>query len=468
MTMSRLRLALVALLFTVHLGEAALAANDPLMNGRDAAPFAIFNDNGGERDRFQHLLFLAEHGRDARDRGRKYRNLGAVLVKAGRHKEALRAYEAGALEGDAPSANIVVQAWLDRAYKPQKVAALVSMSVLPKAQSGSVSSALLMADLLASGKIKGEGFETSGYWLLQAAKLGSGTAQRRLAEAAERRGEIKTAANYYAALDKTGGKLDRALRQAKVYYLGQDVRQNADIGIAWLKYAAAIDAEAAGKLAAKLIRTVPGSDAEDLLLEFADAAGVSVTSEGGRAGPSTRLAAAASPAEREAVLAALRSEADAGAIDSAIVLWRALNADRADAETQRPYLLVAAKAGNRSAITTASKLLLRSLDGSPETAALLEAVQAAADGGNVDAMLVLANLFAAGGPVSLDPAKSLFYFRAAADKGDAEAQFRVGLYFSQGAGNEADMDLARQYLAAAAAQGSLSAQAYLDALPVSG
>ena len=62
------------------------------------APFAIFNDNGGDRDRFQHLLFLAEHGRDARDRGRKYRNLGAVLSKAGRGKEALRAYYAQGME----------------------------------------------------------------------------------------------------------------------------------------------------------------------------------------------------------------------------------------------------------------------------------------------------------------------------------------------------------------------------------
>ena len=41
-----------------------------------AAPFPIFNDNGGKRDRFQHLLFLAESAKDSRDRGRKYLRIG--------------------------------------------------------------------------------------------------------------------------------------------------------------------------------------------------------------------------------------------------------------------------------------------------------------------------------------------------------------------------------------------------------
>ena len=458
-----MRFVLTALLVGLVALDTAHAAN-PLDNPQVRAPFAIFNDNGGDRDRFQHLLFLAERGRDARDRGRKYRNLGAMLVKAGRNQEALRAYEAGALQGDGTSAGIVIDAWLAKSYKPQQLGTLVSMAILPRAQSGNISSILLMADLLGTGKIKGGEYKTSGYWLDQAAKLGSGTAQRRLAESAERRGDIKSAAIYYAALDKTGSKLARALRQTKVFYLGQDVRQNTDVALAWLKYAAGIDPLAAGKLAAKLMRTAPGSEGEDVLIAYADAAGVS-TSTGGSAGPSTRLAAATSPEERLTILATLKGEADAGAIDAAIVVWRALKEDQAPPEEQRPYLLVAAKAGNTSAITATSKLLLRSFESTPESAELLAAVQAAADAGNVDAMLALANIYAAGGPVVADTDKSLFYFRAAADKGDVDAQYRVGLYFSQHSPDADTLDLARQYLAAAAAQGSASAQAYLDSLP---
>ncbi|HWA20473.1 MAG TPA: hypothetical protein VG757_15925 [Devosia sp.] len=460
------RIAVAALLLGATIVDGVLAAN-PLDNPQVRAPFAIFTDNGGDRDRFQHLLFLAEHGRDARDRGRKYRNLGAMLDKAGRHKEALRAYEAGALQGDGTSAGIVIDAWLAQAYKPQQLGTLVSMAILPRAQAGNISSILLMADLVGAGKIKGGDYRTAGYWLEMAAKLGSGTAQRRLAESAERRGDIKTAAIYYAALDKKGSKLARALRQAKIFYLGQDVRQNPDIALAWLKFAAGIDQLAAGKLAAKLIRTAPGAEGEDTLIAYADAAGVS-TSTGGHAGPSTRLAAATSPEERQTILATLKAEADAGAIDSAIVVWRAMKEDRAPADEQRPYLLVAAKAGNASAITATSKLLLRAFENTPETVDLLATVQAAADAGNVDAMLVLANMYASGGPVAPDPDKSMFYFRAAADKGDVDAQYRVGLYFSQHSPDDDMMDLARQYLAAAAAQGSASAQAYLDTLPASG
>jgi TPR repeat protein len=434
------------------------------------APFAIFNDNGGDRDRFQHLLFLAEHGRDARDRGRKYRNLGAVLSKAGRGKEALRAYEAGALEGDGTSAGIVVDAFLARRYKPQQLGALAAAAILPRAESGNISSALLLSELLSTGRIKGASFRTSGYWLDKAAKSGSGTAQRMLAESAERRGDIRTAANYYAALDKTGSRLARALRQAKHYYLGEEVRQNVDLGLAWLNYASALDATAAGKLASKLTRQAPGSDGEEALYAMARSAGIVETVKQGTGvqtlGPSARLAAATTDAERETVLAALKSEADSGALDSAIVYWRALAVSGAAVDVQAPYLLVAVKAGNVKAINAAAKLLIITSTPGPDTDALVAAITTAADAGNVDALLALAALYATGGPVVPDETKSLNYYRAAADHGDADSQLRVGVYFAQDTTNDETLDLARQYLAAAAAQGSVPAQAYLDALPV--
>jgi TPR repeat protein len=447
----------------------ALAGGEVATAMAASAPFAIFNDNGGARDRFQHLLFLAEHGRDARDRGRKYRNLGAMLEKAGRHKEALRAYEAGALEGDGTSAGIVVDAFLARRYKPQQLGALAAAAILPRAESGNISSALLLSELLSTGRIKGGSFHTSGYWLDKAAKSGSGTAQRMLAESAERRGDIKTAAAYYAAFDKTGSRLARALRQAKRYYLGEEVRQNTALGITWLNHASAIDAVAAGKLAAKLTRQAPGSDGEETLYAMARAAGIVETVKsggGGTAGPSTRLAAATTDAERATVLAALKTEADSGSIESAIVLWRALASSGAAATDQAPYLLVAVKAGNVKAINAATKLLIITATPSADTDALVAAITSAADAGNVDALLALAALYATGGPVTPDGTRSLNYYRAAADHGDADSQFRVGIYFAQDTTNDETLDLARQYLAAAAAQGSVPAQAYLDALPV--
>lgn len=429
-----------------------------------AAPFPIFNDNGGKRDRFQHLLFLAETAKDSRDRGRKYRNLGSVLQQVGRTQEGLRAYEAGALEGDGPSASIVLEAMLKKRYKPRDVAGLVSLAVLPKAESGNVSAVLLMADLVGQGRVKGAAFHTSGYWLDKAARLGSGDAQRALAESAERRGDIGTAASYYAMLDRTGGKLARALHQARAWYLGKEVKQNSKIALAWLAYAGRIDKQAAGKLAAKLIRQAPDSDGIERLLEITAAAGLPPPSTSA-GGPSARLAAAETPEARQAVLADLETAAKQGSGNAAIVLWRAREADGVTGAALAPYLAMATRAGSGHALGEAMRLLLVTPAATPESDALVAAIDAVATEGDVDALKALGNLYAAGGPVEADATRSLAYFRAAADQGDVESQFKVGLYFSQDTLTADAAELARHYLEAAATQGFAPAKAYLDQLP---
>lgn len=419
-----------------------------------SSPFPIFVPRpDGKRDRFQHLLFLAEHGRNDAERGKGYRYLGEILIRVGRNEEALRAYEAGGIRGDRPSARIVMDAYERRRYRPLMLVELIDAAVLPDAQNGSVTSALHLADLLAAGTIKGKRFGTSGDWLRFAAAQGSSTALRRLAEGAERRGDIKSAIGYYAQLDTNLSKTDRALRQARVYYLGEDVKRNAEVAIAWLNYASTRDVEAAGRIAARLYRQAGNSD--ETLLKIAEAGGINPNGSGGF---SARLAAAASEDERQAILAEIKAAADGGNADAALAYWRVMGPAGDTA-----YLATAVSGGSAAAATDALGFLARS-PASDDTAAMLAALEDAAAAGSVEAMKALGALYSAGGPVVADNARSLEYFRQAADAGDADAQLRVGLHFAQSPANP-DLELARHYLAAAAEQGSASARAYLEALP---
>lgn len=437
----------------------------PTLSAAWDSPFPIFNDNGtGKRDQLQHLLYLAESGKTKADRGRKYRYLAEILIRVGRNQEAMRAYEAGALMGDGPSGSVMVKAIGAKRYKAHDLALLATISFMPHADGGSVNANLLMATLVSTGRLKGEAFRTSGYWIEQAANLGSGTAIRMLAEGAERRGNIKSAARLYASLDGKGNGLKRALRQAKTWYLGTHVKPNADLALAWLNVAAGIDAVAAGRLAGRLVRDVPDGPEQEALMALAAKAGVSNPT--GKSSPSTRLAEAKTATERAAVLAALRLEAEGGNGSAAIVVWRAMVEDGAADADVAPYLILAARSGSVSAIRVAINALVRSPGSTPETEALLAVIDGVARAGNIEALKALGSIYATGGPVVPDAARSLEYFRVAADDGDLESQIRVGVYFAQTQADEAAIDLAREYLSLAAEQGSASAQAFLDALPV--
>ena len=416
----------------------------------------------GKRDELQHLLYLAESANTQAKRGRGYRHLGEILVKAGRSAEAMRAYEAAALQGDGPSVTIVMQAHAEGRYRPAWASELVQMVYLPRARQQGTSGPLLMADLAASGKVKGIGSATE--WLELAAARGSTQATIRLAEAAEARGQIKTAAKYYASVDKFS-KLDRALKQVRVNLLGEKKKRNSKLAIAWLDYAASFDATATAKVAGTLWRKQIGTEsARGRLLEVALAGGIDP--QGGGSGFVTRLREAKTDAERARILDEIRVAADGGNAAAALAFAqdRLAAADAKAEDDAYHYLEQAIAAGLAPAITDAAGRLVAMGQDSPRTAKLLEALTKAADAGVVPAMSSLADLYAWGGPVPTDQQKSLDYMRAAADAGQVEAQLKLGLHFAQKTADPESPQLARKYLEAAAKQGSAPAQAYLASL----
>ncbi|RYE86000.1 MAG: hypothetical protein EOP19_08015, partial [Hyphomicrobiales bacterium] len=266
----------------------------------------------GKRDQLQHLLYLAESATSQAKRARGYRNLAEILIKAGRGAEAMRAYEAAALQGDGPSSTVVMQAHAEGKYQPVWLGELLQLVYLPRARAGGTSGPMLMAEL--SGKIKGIGSSTQ--WLQLAASRGSTQATVELAEAAESKGDVKSAAQLYASVDKFT-KLERALRQVRVNLLGEKRKPNSKLAVAWLDRAVSIDSAAAAKLAGSLWRKEAGTkSARAHLLEVALAGGVDP--QGGGGGYFTRLREARTDEERTRVLKEIRTAADAGNANAAL------------------------------------------------------------------------------------------------------------------------------------------------------
>lgn len=413
----------------------------------------------GKRDELQHLLYLAESPNTQRKRARGYRDLAEVLLQVGRGAEAMRAYEAAALQGDGPSATIVMRAHAEGRYEPVWLPELLTLVYIPRAKADGTGGPLLMADLITSGRAKGLGSATE--WLQLAASRGSSQAGIKLAEAAEFSGKIATASKLYAQVD-TISRLDRALRQARVSFLGEERKQNTKLALAWLDYARELDSAATAKQAANLWKKRTGPDkARAHLLEVALAGGIDPQGSGGGFG---RLRDAKTPEERAAILAELKTAADAGSADAALAYAQDRLADASLAEEGYPYLEQALAAGLEPAITEAAGRLVSLPKDSPRAASLLEAMTKAADGGAVTAMWALADLYAFGGPVPADSERSLAYLRSAADAGYLEAQLRLGLQYAQQKANPEQVELARHYLEAAAKQGSAPAKTYLAAL----
>ena len=416
----------------------------------------------GKRDELQHLLYLAESGNTQGKRARGYRNLAEILIKAGRGGEAMRAYEAAALQGDGPSITIIMQAHSEGKYTPVWGAELVQLVYLPRARANGTSGPMLMADLAASGKVKGIGTATE--WLELAASRGSTQATIRLAEAAEAKGEIKTAAKYYASVDKFS-KLDRALRQVRVNLLGEKKKRDSKLAVAWLNYATSIDSGAAAKVASSLWRKEVGTEsARARLLEVALAGGIDP--QGGGSGFNTRLREAKTDEERARILDEIKVAADGGNAAAALAFAqdRLAIADATVEDEAYAYLEQAIAAGLEPAVTDAAGRLVALGKDSPRVPELLEALSKAAQAGVVPAMWSLADVYAWGGAVPADEAKSLDYMRAAADAGHVEAQLRLGLHFAQKTADPESPQLARHYLEAAAKQGSAPAEAYLASL----
>lgn len=416
----------------------------------------------GKRDELQHLLYLAESANTTRKRARGYRDLAEILLKAGRGAEAMRAYEAAALQGDGPSATVVMRAHSEGRYEPVWLPELLTLVYMPRAKADGTGGPLLMAELIGKGRVQGLG--TANEWLQLAASRGSSAAGIKLAEAAEFSGKIAAASKLYARVD-TISKLDRALRQARVSFLGEERKQNTKLALAWLDYASQLDSAAAAKQAANLWKKHTGSDdAQASLLEVALAGGIDP--QGGGGGSFNRLRDAKTAEERDAILAELKTAADAGNASAALAIAqdRLGLADPALEDEGYTYLQQALAAGLEPAITDGAGRLVALPKDSPRATALLDAMSKAADAGAVSAMWALADLYAYGGPVAADPERSLAYLRSAADAGHLQAQLRLGLQFAQQKSDPEQVALARHYLEAAANQGSAPAKTYLAAL----
>lgn len=415
----------------------------------------------GKRDELQHLLYLAESANTTRKRARGYRDLAEILLQVGRGQEAMRAYEAAALQGDGPSATIVMRSHAEGRYEPVWLAELLTLVYVPRARLDGTGGPLLMAELIDSGRVTGVG--TRGEWLQLAASRGSTQAGIELAEAAEFSGKIATASKLYARVDKIS-KLDRALRQARVSFLGEERKKSTKLALAWLDYASSLDSAAAARQAASLWKKHSGSDeAQAQLLEVALAGGIDPQGSGGAFG---RLRDARTAEERTAILAELKTAADAGNGNAALAIAqdRLGSGDTSLEDEGYTYLAQALAAGLEPAMSDAAGRLVALPEGSPRVAPLLEAMTKAADGGMVSAMWALADLYAYGGPIAADPQRSMSYLRAAADAGHLEAQLRLGLQFAQQKADPEQVKLARHYLEAAANQGSAPAKTYLAAL----
>lgn len=416
----------------------------------------------GKRDELQHLLYLAESPNTQRKRARGYRDLAEILLQVGRGTEAMRAYEAAALQGDGPSATIVMRAHAEGRYQPVWLPELLRLVYVPRAKADGTGGPLLLAELITSGRVQGLG--SASEWLQLAASRGSTQAGIKLAEAAEFSGKIATASKLYAQVD-TISKLDRALRQARVSFLGEERKQNTKLALAWLDYARELDSAATAKQAANLWKKQTGPDsARAHLLEVALAGGIDPQSKGGSSGSFGRLRDAKTPEERAAILAELKTAADAGSATAALAYAQDRLADASLAEEGYPYLEQALAAGLEPAIAEAAGRLVSLPKDSPRAVSLLDAMTKAADSGAVTAMWALADLYAFGGPVPADSERSLAYLRSAADAGYLEAQLRLGLQYAQQKTNPEQVELARHYLEAAAKQGSAPAKTYLAAL----
>lgn len=164
-------------------------------------------------------------------------------------------------------------------------------------------------------------------------------------------------------------------------------------------------------------------------------------------------------ASRPAILKTLAADARRGNAEAARVAARLLTADGAAPSAEAlDFLLLAAKAGDATAVDQIARLSAGYLPEDPEAVTAVGALQKAADGGSAAAMLALARFYGSGGPVDVDPSASLDWYRKAAGAGATDAQFRLGLLLAS-----SDPEAARTWMAKAAKAGYGPARSALAA-----
>ncbi|EUB99771.1 Sel1 domain protein repeat-containing protein [Rhizobium sp. CF080] len=427
----------------------------------DDAMVQIGSEKAGfksRRDPEQLLSYAAQQAK-AKDEVIRYNRAYANLVlNRGKSGEAYTAFERAALVGDVSAGRRLVKAHLDGVYRPKNVPMIARSVYLPlTADKSDANTRLLLAQLLDSGEIGGKEFRTADAWLDEAAASGATRAFRQLAERAEKSGNVALASDYYYRMDKTS-KADRALRQARVHYLGLEGGANPKLGHAWLELARKLDKQGAGQLAARVYRATSGGRDGSYLISVATAAGVNVLS---REQLLEAYRSAKTDLDRAKILEPLKAAARNNDPNASYELAAIYISTRGAPSEINSLLVKAYSKGKSEALDLMISQLMRAEAGQKAAEILFDGVVKAAQNGNVEAARSLSSLYRIGGFKAADRAEGRKWLQRAADAGDAKSQYELGVDLYENGGDPQSKQMALQYLNKAAGQGDLFALTYL-------
>ena len=380
------------------------------------------------------------------------------LIDNGKPRKAYAAFERAALAGDLSSSRRLVKGQNDGVYRPSNLATVARKFYVPlTADKTEVGARVLLANLIDGGQLSAGQFGSSEKWLNEAAAAGGTSALRQLAERAEKKGNLKLALDYYAKADKTS-RADRALRQARANYLGQEGPVNVKRAHAWMEIARKLDKQGAAQLAARIYRQTSGGRDGAYLATVASAGGVNVMSQSQLV---SAFRAAKTETEREKIVQPLKTAAKAGNAEAAFNLAQLYLGIGGDPAEAGPLLAMAYNKGKSEAMAPMVAMLMRAEPGQSYAEPLFKAVTKAADGGNVEAARALSSLYGIGGYKPSNEEERLKWLRKAADAGDTKSQYEVGVYLNENGKTEAQKNLAMEYLLKAAKNGDAFARAYI-------
>ncbi len=449
-----------AVLVAAVLSTLASCSTSPEADFRDAR-VQIAQERAGFEARRDPGALLAKAAENARSKDeiiRYNRTYGNFALEHGKSAEAYVAFERAALAGDPSSGRKLAKGHYDGIYRPSNTTLVARSVYLPLTNDKSeVTVRLLLAKLIDDGQLSAGQFGSADTWLNQAASAGGTPALRKLAERAEAAGNLKLALDYYTKADKTS-QADRALRQARVSYLGQETKPDVKRGHAWMEIARKLDKQGAAQLAARIYRQTSGGRDGAYLATVASAGGVNVMSQSQLV---SAFRAAKTVAEREKIVQPLKAAAKAGNAEAAFNLAQLYLGIGGDPAEAGPLLATAYKKGKSEAMTPMVAMLMRAEPGQAYAEPLFKAVTAAADGGNVEAARALSSLYGIGGYKPANEEERLKWLRKAAESGDTKSQYEVGVYLYENGKTEAQKKLAVEYLVTAAKKGDAFARAYL-------
>jgi TPR repeat protein len=410
------------------------------------------------RDPEQLLAYAAQNAKAQDEVVRYNRAYGKLVLDRGKASEAYTAFERAALAGDASAGRRLVKGHLDGVYRPANVGMIARSVYLPlTADKSDANTRLLLAQLLDSGEIGGIEFRTADAWLDEAAAAGATKAFRELAERAEKSGNVALASDYYFRADSTP-RADRALRQARVQYLGLEGGPNPKLGHAWLELARKLDKQGAGQLAARVYRATSGGRDGSYLISVATAAGVDVLS---REQLLEAYRSAKTDLDRAKILEPLKAAARSNDPNASYELAAIYISTRGEPTEINNLLVKAYSKGKPEALDLMISQLMRAEAGQKAADILFDGVVKAAQKGNVEAARSLSSLYRIGGFKAADRAEGRKWLQRAADAGDAKSQYELGVDLYENGGNSQSKEMALQYLNKAAGQGDLFALTYL-------